>query len=175
MREALEGLGADWHVCCPQALHRFYNLRSGDVVASWMTSQDRELMIADNLQYIERVLDDVDLCIDQPGDRLVFLGFSQGTSMAWRAAHRFMSAANGIAAVGGDLPVDVEADAFGDWNGRALLARGEHDHIYAAAQFERDAARAESVMTQCLAETYKGKHELNGSFIKVFEAFLETL
>ncbi len=175
MREALEGVSGEWHVCCPQALHRFYKLRSGDVVASWMTRQDRELMLADNIGYIERMLDDLSICIDHPGHRLAFLGFSQGTSMAWRAALRFMSVANGVAAVGGDLPGDVEIDAFTSWPGRALLARGKHDHIYPVEQFERDIAKAEAGLSHCQSETYKGKHELNGAFLQVLEAFLATL
>ena len=44
--------GADrWLVVSVQGLHRFYRGRSQDVVASWMTRQDRELMIADNIAY----------------------------------------------------------------------------------------------------------------------------
>ena len=37
-----------WLVVSVQALHRFYRGRSRDVVASWMTRQNRELAVADN-------------------------------------------------------------------------------------------------------------------------------
>src|SRR5688572_33321880 len=38
-----------------QGLHRFYS-RDGDVVASWMTKEDREHAIADNVDYVSKVL-----------------------------------------------------------------------------------------------------------------------
>ena len=44
---------ADWLLVSIQGLHRFYNRRSQEVVASWMTRQDRELAIADNLRVRE--------------------------------------------------------------------------------------------------------------------------
>ena len=38
--------GADrWLIVSVQGLHRFYRARSQDVVASWMTRQDRELAL----------------------------------------------------------------------------------------------------------------------------------
>src|SRR5215472_9272532 len=40
-----------------QGLHRFYNTKTQEVVASWMTSQDREQAIADNLAYVGRVIE----------------------------------------------------------------------------------------------------------------------
>ena len=36
-----------------QGLHRFYQRRTNEVIASWMTRQDRELAIADNLAYVD--------------------------------------------------------------------------------------------------------------------------
>src|SRR5580704_1548028 len=78
--------GADrWLLVSIQALHRFYQRRTNDVVASWMTRQDRELAIADNLAYVNAVIDAVDR--EYPGARpLVLAGFSQGVSMTFRAA-----------------------------------------------------------------------------------------
>jgi poly(3-hydroxybutyrate) depolymerase len=42
---------ARWICLSIQALHRFYERRTDRVVASWMTRQDRDLAIADNLAY----------------------------------------------------------------------------------------------------------------------------
>src|SRR5262245_11184503 len=48
--------GSDrWNVVAVQALHSFYRGRSNDVVASWMTRQNRELAIKDNQAYTTRV------------------------------------------------------------------------------------------------------------------------
>ena len=68
-----------------QGLHRFYARGHGKVVASWMTREDREQAIADNLGYVNRV---VRAALQGVGDEatIVFLGFSQGVAMAYRAA-----------------------------------------------------------------------------------------
>src|SRR5215208_4533661 len=73
---------AEWLLVAVQALHRFYT-RKDRVVASWMTREDRDLAIADNVDYVGRVLDHV-RAGHQTRDRLVFSGFSQGASMAYR-------------------------------------------------------------------------------------------
>ena len=53
--------GADrWLLVSIQGLHRFYQRRANEVVASWMTRQDRELAMADNLAYVAAVIDAVD-------------------------------------------------------------------------------------------------------------------
>src|SRR5882724_13234319 len=46
--------GSDaWLIASVQALHPFYNHRTNEVIASWMTRQDRELAIADNVAYVD--------------------------------------------------------------------------------------------------------------------------
>src|SRR5512141_2000798 len=63
----------EWTVVSIQGLHRFYQSRTGDIVAGWMTSQDRLLAISDNFAYVEAVLHQL-----PPAETKVFLGFSQG-------------------------------------------------------------------------------------------------
>src|SRR5437879_1999837 len=73
--------GADrWLIVSVQALHRFYRGRSREVVASWMTRQDRELMIADNLAYVSTVISALGGEAAMM-NALVFAGFSQGVAM----------------------------------------------------------------------------------------------
>src|SRR6185436_4736186 len=48
-----------WIRVAVQGLHRFYRNRYTEIVASWMTSQDRELAIADNSAYVSLVIDSV--------------------------------------------------------------------------------------------------------------------
>src|SRR5450631_50972 len=48
-----------WILVAVQGLHRFYQSRTNEVVASWMTRQDRELAIADNVGYVSAALDAV--------------------------------------------------------------------------------------------------------------------
>ena len=127
--------GADrWQLVSIQGLHRFYRGRSSDVVASWMTREDRETMIADNVEYCRRVFAAV--CL--PGVPLVAAGFSQGVAMAFRSAVRAQPPAAAIIAVGGDVPPELLADndiVFPP----TLLMRGEQDEWYTASRASADA------------------------------------
>src|SRR5207249_7184566 len=67
-----------------QSLHLFYS-KSGDVVGSWMTRLGREHAIEDNVRYVGAVVAEVKRHLPAAGG-LVYAGFSQGASMAYRAA-----------------------------------------------------------------------------------------
>src|SRR5687767_15350660 len=54
--EAIPGLER-WTLVSVQGLHRFYKGRSEEVVASWMTRQDRESAISDNIAYVDNVVE----------------------------------------------------------------------------------------------------------------------
>ena len=121
--DKIPGIDA-WTRVAPQALHRFYSRRHERVVASWMTREDRELAIADNLEYIRRAL----ARIDVPGP-VVHLGFSQGASMAYRAAMLGEHDAAGIIAIAGDIPPEVKASSR-PWP-RVLIGAGARDEWFA--------------------------------------------
>ena len=76
------------------------------VVASWMTSQDREDAIEDNLRYVRSVVTEA---IHQTGEpqALVYVGYSQGVAMAWRAAILGARRIDGLAVFGGDVPPEL--------------------------------------------------------------------
>src|SRR5262245_35001619 len=72
--ERIPGIGA-WRVAAVQALHRFYTRDDQTVVASWMTREDRELAIADNLAYVDKAVALLNAQRPTPITQLVFLGF----------------------------------------------------------------------------------------------------
>ena len=153
-----------WSVASIQALHPFYT-RAGDVVASWMTKLDRDLAVADNIAYVRNVLASL------PAPRqLVFSGFSQGASMAARAAAHIECA--GLIMLGGDVPPDVKT---GDAHlPPVLLARGTRDDWYSAEKFEADLAflRTKTNVTPCL---FDGGHEWTDAFRDAAAEFLDAL
>jgi predicted esterase len=155
-----------WSVVSVQALHPFYT-RSGSVVASWMTSLDRELAIADNLAYIRGVV----ASIPTP-ERLVFCGFSQGASMAARAAAHVGDPA-GLVLLGGDIPADVHDDPAIVLP-PTLLARGVRDDWYTEEKFKKDLKylEATTVVVPCV---FDGGHEWTDEFRAAAARFLETL
>ena len=96
-----------WRLVSIQALHPFYTRGDQAVVASWMTRQDRETAIADNIEYVNRA---VAAAAGEDVPTIVFLGFSQGASMAARAAARARRRAAGLILLGGDIPPDAKDD-----------------------------------------------------------------
>ena len=155
-----------WSVASVQALHPFYT-RSGSIVASWMTSLDRDLAIADNIAYARRVLASL------PVPRtLVFFGFSQGATMAARAAAHAGPAA-GLILLGGDIPPDIHDDPRAALP-PVLLARGERDDWYTEEKFKKDLKFLEgrARVTSC---EFAGGHEWTDSFREAAGAFLAVL
>jgi predicted esterase len=120
--------GADaWTLVAVQALHPFYRGRTGEVVASWMTKQERELAIADNIDYVRRVV-----AAFGEAERIVFAGFSQGTAMAYRAAS--VIRCDGLLILAGDVPPDVARKPLP----RVLIGRGRAEEWYTAEKLARD-------------------------------------
>jgi predicted esterase len=166
--------GADrWLIVSVQALHRFYRGRSRDVVASWMTRQNRDLMIPDNLLYVSAVIDEVRREWGA-GTPLVFAGFSQGVAMAFRAAAVGRHQTNGILALGGDVPPELEKPSLARIP-EALLGRGERDDWYSPQKFADDEARLRAAGTNVVVTTFDGGHEWTADFNRVAAAFLDRL
>lgn len=70
-------------VIAPEGMHRFYiNGTSGRVGASWMTKEERESDIMDNLNWLTQLLND--LKAKKKFEKIILLGFSQGGATAAR-------------------------------------------------------------------------------------------
>ena len=128
-----------WALVSVQALHRFYSKGERDVVASWMTRQDRDQAIDDNVRYIDAVLNDVGHQFDELMPDIICLGFSQGAAMAYRAGLRGKRPVAGIIAVGGDVPPDVKVVPAAEWP-RVWIAAGDSDYWYTPEKVAADAA-----------------------------------
>ena len=163
--------GADrWLLVSIQGLHRFYQRRANEVVASWMTRQDRELAIGDNLAYIAAVMREVER--DYPGaPRLVLAGFSQGVAMTFRAAAASLRIVDGVIAVGGDVPPELDAAAVGRAR-RALVCRGMRDEWYTQAIFERDVHRLRDAHVDVRPLAFDGGHEWSDDVVQGASLFL---
>jgi predicted esterase len=79
-------LGSPHFLLAPEGMHRFYlNGTSGRVGASWMTKEDRETDISDNLSWLSALIEKEKVGFK----KVVLLGFSQGGATAARlTAHR---------------------------------------------------------------------------------------
>ena len=172
--EAIPGVDR-WLLVSVQGLHRFYT-RAGEVVASWMTSQDRELMIADNIAYLRAVVAQVraeHASVLPPRVPLVFIGFSQGVAMAFRAAADHAGGCDGVVALGGDVPPDVRAAAAS--LPPVLLGRGHAEEWYTAERLAGDVEWLRRSGTDLTVCEYDGGHEWTDAFRQATAAFLARL
>lgn len=161
-----------WSVAAIQALHPFYPKRGGgdDIVASWMTRLDREVAIAENIEYVRRAL--ASIWRDADGEpRVVFAGFSQGVAMAYRAA-AFAAPASGVIALAGDVPPDVAAAQV--QLPPVLVGRGRRDDWYSADRMERDVAYLRGV-TDLTVSIFDGGHEWSDEFRTAAGEFLSRV
>ena len=157
-----------WTLVSVQGLHRFYRGRSQDVVASWMTRQDRELMIADNIEYADRVVE----ATAPAGVPVVCVGFSQGVAMAFRAGVRGRRRAAAIIAVGGDVPPELLADSALDFP-PALVVRGDRDDWYTAEKVEADAAALRARGAAVETVVHPGGHEWTADVAAAASRFIK--
>ncbi|HYI09718.1 MAG TPA: phospholipase [Thermoanaerobaculia bacterium] len=163
--ETIPGI-AGWNVASVQALHPFYT-RSGSIVASWMTSLDRELAIADNVAYVRQVVE----ALGSPRT-LVFLGFSQGATMAARAAAYSANPA-GLILLGGDVPDEIRDDPAAVLP-PMLLARGVRDEWYTDEKFKKDLNSLQG-RTRVTPLVFEGGHEWTDEFRVAAAGFLGTV
>lgn len=149
--------GDRWLVASVQGLNRYYAGRTQDVVANWMTRQDRERTIADNVAWVDGVLDRLAAEFGEPR-AIVLAGFSQGVAMAYRAALLGRRECAAIVACGGDVPPEFEAAAPRAWPG-VLAATGSADGWYTPARLAEDAQFLRTVRPDARAVVFEGGHE----------------
>ena len=161
-----------WTLVSIQGLNRFYERRTNNVIAGWMTRQDREHAIADNVEYVAAVVDEV-ASSHAASRSIVFAGFSQGVATAFRAAAVSRDRA-AVIAVGGDVPPELDADRLGRL-GPVLLCRGRRDEWYTADKFSQDQVRLGAAGVALTPLEFDGAHEWSGAVIEAAARFLDGL
>jgi len=164
--------GSDaWRLVSVQALHRFYTRNDQSVVANWMTRQDRDAAIADNIQYLDRA---VEAARTDDVRAIVFLGFSQGASMAVRAAVCGRHRAAGLIMMGGDIPSDVR-EATSRPFPPTLIGVGSRDQWYAGERAEEDIKLLEDRGVRHQVVRFEGGHDFTQEFRVAAGRWVQTL
>ena len=156
-----------WLLIAVQALHPFYTKKQA-VVASWMTRQDRDLAIPDNVGYVTAVAAAVRDEFRLRTSPVVFAGFSQGVAMAYRAAAHFPC--NGVIALAGDVPPDVTQPLP-----EVLIGRGSQDEWYTDEKVAADLARLTRLSPRVETCVFAGGHEWTDAFAEAAGAFLDRV
>lgn len=146
-----------WQVASVQGLNRHYTSRGQRITANWMTSQDREFAIADNIAWVNTVLDAIEDEFGAPR-AIVFAGFSQGVAMAYRAGLLGRRPCAAIIAGCGDVPPELGSEVTREWP-RVLATTGASDAWYTPAQLEADLAFLRAHGADASALVFEGGHE----------------
>jgi predicted esterase len=158
-------------LCSIQALHPFYT-KNQDVVASWMTSLDREYAIENNQRFVKTVLAEVlnaapNVC------SVKMIGYSQGAAMAYRSALTGEHPVDSLIIIGGDLPPELQSiDARSMRSNSILLCRGEQDPHFSSAQLAQDCAFFTTRGISFQVHEYQGQHPWNDALDTFIAAYL---
>jgi predicted esterase len=162
-----------WTLVSVQGLHQFYRRRTNEVVASWMTRQNRELSIQDNAAYVANVVRLIS-GESSEGRTVVFTGFSQGVAMAFRAAAFPAVHVAGVIACGGDVPPELDAQQLRRFR-VALLGRGSRDTWYTAEKLESDEHRLRAAGVPVRSVVLDAEHEWTPAFSEICGEVLQAI
>jgi predicted esterase len=135
-----------------------------------MTRQDRDLVITDNLAYVDAVLERLHAEFGS-SSRIVYAGFSQGVAMAFRAACLGAAAVREVIAMGGDVPPDLAPEQLRRLQ-RVLIGRGLKDDWYSAAKFDEDQRRLREARIDVTLAALDIGHEWTGEFSRAAGEFV---
>lgn len=148
-------------IVAPEALSRFYLEAGGSdkIGASWMTREDRLTEIADYVRYLDALYLIVGA---ETAQRVVVLGFSQGTATAARWLATGTARADRLILWGGEVPPDLDlAAAHSRWAETAvLLVAGTTDQYITPKVLARDEARLRAHGIGYRVERFEGGHEI---------------
>lgn len=153
----------DTFIVAPEGLSRFYwQGFDGDIVASWMTRQDRLHEIADYANYLQTLLDS--LLLQLPSDtRIVLMGFSQGCATQMRWIMRNFPRFDHLILWAGTIPEDLDYRPH-----EAFFAARQLHYVYGTEDpflTPERIAQAEELMTEqgldFQVHTFNGKHTVD--------------
>lgn len=162
--ESLDGLSSETrYIIAPEALSRFYwKDFTTNPVASWMTKTDREVDIADNMEYLNSLYFNVLKGINIKDIQIKFLGFSQGaaTLSRWLFADKIKSTANYFYA--GELAHEL------DFSKSENFRNAKNYYIYGTKDFFIDTTKLNRLKDNFSEKnlylnifTFDGKHQIH--------------
>jgi predicted esterase len=150
-------------IVAPEGLHRFYQSGfGGRVVASWMTSEDRQNDINDYVNYFDQVYAEVLAALKNNKVKIIVLGFSQGTASVCRWLANGTSFADTIILWAGAFPPDLELAEFAEIfaKSRIILAIGDKDEFITEEAIQDQKRLLDKYSISYEYVKFEGKHEI---------------
>jgi predicted esterase len=162
------GIPEDYLIVAPEGMHRFYlNGTSGRVGASWMTKEDRESDIADNLNWLTQLF--AELTEQKSFEITILLGFSQGGATAARWYFSQKVEFNQLILWASIFPPDLKKPEIKS-NSNNYFVIGSDDEYYDAEAQKKEIEFYEKLGFQTLQ--FVGKHDVE---IKILNQMLKDL
>jgi predicted esterase len=151
-----ENIHPDYDVLVPEALNRFYlKASAGRVGASWMTKEDRESDIADNLNYLHQIVQTYSV----EYEHISLLGFSQGGATAARYCYAFNNAFEALILWGSVFPPDVSQEKLPDFTGEKYFVLGKEDEFF-NEENQKEALNLQKNLGY-FTVSFDGKHDID--------------
>lgn len=163
-----QGLERDLLIVAPEASARFYiDPDHARVGASWMTREDREHEIADQVAHGDRLAARVnELC---GGERpLSILGFSQGVATACRWSVLGRTRYQQVVLWGGTMPPELSTATLRKaWaHGRVDVVHGTQDDLVPVETAQRTATTLRDAGVEHRLHLYEGGHVIDPLLLK---------
>ena len=151
------------YIIAPEALNRFY-LKVGkpEVVATWMTREDREAEIADYVAYLNALYDSLPLKSTKA--KIIVLGFSQGVATVSRWMYQNPRKGDTLVFYAGEPANELQSK-----ESMASFDKTKNYFIYGNEdQFinELNIQKFKGMLPNFEFITFEGKHEINAEVLQ---------
>jgi predicted esterase len=160
---------SDTLVVAPEALNRFYTVsvekipaRDRPVGATWMTREDRASDIADYVEYLDTLYDDVVGAGSNSTTAINVIGFSQGAATATRWVTHTNRRLDRLILWGGLLPPETEVSPGRSLRrSRLTIVVGSRDQYVTEAALAGERARLDTAGVPYDVIQFDGGHVVN--------------
>lgn len=164
---------ADRLIVAPEGLHRFYHKGGADnVVASWMTKEDRTDDIRDYVSWLDMAAADV-LLRCRPDVKVTVLGFSQGAATATRWKALGMTGINHLILWCGFFPPDISED-FSIADTQLTVVTASHDRFISEEEIQRQLTNIKARHATYKHIRFTGQHVIDhGTLSELFNTDID--
>lgn len=158
-------LSDEYFIVAPEGMHRFYlKENSGKVGASWMTKEDREVDISENIKWLDQL--DQEISSKNSFEKKMILGFSQGGATATRWFYKGNIIVDHLIIWASVFPPDleIEKELNFDEKGNNYFFIGNSDEYYSKDQQKELLEQYKS--KGFVSELYEGNHAIHSEILQ---------
>ena len=155
-------------VIAPQGLSKFYLAEFNRVGASWLTRENREMELENQLDYVEAVFKYETQHIDISKVKINLLGFSQGTATAVRFGIYRKIPFDKLVLWAGTLPKELDNTHFASLKSTATpyLVIGKNDQFFQGDRIERVINHVTKTFKTPKVILFDGEHKVERAVLK---------